>query len=72
MLKKESDAMGKVLKCRDVGVNCDFEARGKDEREILQKAAEHAKGCHQGMQMTPELQAKIKAAIKDEGGSCCS
>ncbi len=64
--------MGKVLKCRDVGVNCDFEAHGKDEAEILQKATEHAKGCHQGVQMTPELQAKVKAAIKDEGSTCCS
>ncbi len=63
--------MGKILKCRDVGVNCDFEVHGKDEAEVLRGAAEHAKGCHQGVQMTPELQAKIKAAIKDEGGSCC-
>ncbi len=63
--------MGKVLKCRDVGVDCDFEVHGKDEAEILRGAAEHAKGCHQGVQMTPELQSKIKAAIKDEGGSCC-
>ena len=62
--------MGKVLKCRDVGVNCDFEAHGKDEGEILRKAAEHAASCHQGVQLTPELQTKIKAAIKDEG-SCC-
>ena len=63
--------MEKTLKCQDVGVDCDFEARGKNEAEILQKAAEHAKGCHQGVQMTPELVAKIKAAIKDEGSSCC-
>ena len=63
--------MGKVLKCRDVGVDCDFEAHGKDEAEILQKAAEHAKGCHTGTVITPQLQAKIRAAIKDEGSSCC-
>ena len=64
--------MGKLLKCRDVGVDCDFEVHGKDEAEILQKAAEHAKGCHQGVQMTPEVQAKIRAAIRDEGSACCS
>lgn len=63
--------MGKVLKCRDVGVNCDFVARGTDEADILRQAAEHAKGCHQGVKMTPELQTKIRAAIKDESGSCC-
>ena len=63
--------MGKMLSCRDVGVECDFEVHGKDEAEILRKAAEHAKGCHKGVQLTPELQAKIRAAIKEEGGSCC-
>ena len=64
--------MGKVLKCRDVGVDCDFEVHGKDEGEILRKAAEHAKGCHTGVQMTPAVQARIRAAIQDEGSSCCS
>ena len=62
--------MGKLLKCSDVGVNCRTEIRGADEAEVLRKAAEHAKACHQGVQMTPELQAKVKAAIKEEG-SCC-
>ena len=63
--------MGKVLKCRDVGVDCDFEARGNTVDEILQKAAEHAKGCHTGTQMTPELVTKIKKAIKEETDSSC-
>ena len=68
-------AMGtKVLKCRDVGVDCDEVIRGNNEAEILQKAAAHAKGCHEGVQITPELQTKFKAAIKDEdhgSSSCC-
>jgi len=63
--------MGKVLKCRDVGVNCDFEAHGKDDADILRQAAEHAKSCHTETKITPELQAKIKSAIKDEAGSSC-
>ena len=63
--------MGKVLKCSDVGVDCDEVIHGKDEAEILRKAAEHAKGCHTGVQLTPAVQAKLKAAIHDEGGSCC-
>lgn len=72
MEKKEGKAVGKILKCRDVGVDCDFEVHGKDEAEILRKAAEHAKGCHAGVQITPELQQKIRSAIQDEGGGCCS
>ena len=35
--------MGKMLRCKDVGVDCDFVARGKTEEEVLKKAAEHAK-----------------------------
>ena len=63
--------MGKVLRCRDVGVSCDTEIRGQSEAEILQKAAEHAKSCHTGITITPELQQKLRSLIKDEGGSCC-
>ena len=62
--------MGKVLKCSDVGVDCDFEIRGHTEEEILAQAAEHAKGCHQGTQVTPALVKKLKAAIKETGGCC--
>jgi len=61
--------MGKVLKCRDVGVDCGFEVRGETEEEILAKAAEHAQSCHAGVEMTSEVQAKIKAAIKDESSA---
>lgn len=63
--------MGKILRCRDVGVDCDTEIRGQTEAEILQKAAEHAKDCHAGVQVTPELQAKLRSLIREDGGSCC-
>lgn len=63
--------MGKMLACKDVGVNCDFVIHGKDEADVLQQAAAHAKGCHQNVQMTPEVQAKIRSVIKEEGGSSC-
>ena len=38
--------MKKILKCRDVGLDCDFEASGKTEQEVLKKAAEHARKDH--------------------------
>jgi len=44
---------------------------GQDEADVLRQAAEHAKGCHHNVQMTPAVQAKIRSAIKDEGSSCC-
>ena len=63
--------MGKVLACKDVGVDCDFIIHGKDEADVLRQAAEHAQGCHRNVQMTPAIQEKVRAAIKDEGSSCC-
>jgi predicted small metal-binding protein len=35
--------MTKVLKCGDLNPGCAFEARGRDENEVPQKAAQHAK-----------------------------
>ena len=58
--------MSKILKCRDVGMDCDFEARGANEQEILQKAAEHAKSAHNIEQISPELASKVRSVIHDE------
>jgi len=58
--------MAKVLKCRDVGVDCDFVARGATFEEILEKAREHARQDHGFRDIPPELVEKVKAAIRDE------
>ncbi|WP_112322734.1 DUF1059 domain-containing protein [Oceanibium sediminis] len=57
--------MTKVLKCGDLMPGCDFQAKAETEDEILQQAAQHAKEAH-GMDVTPELAEKVKAAIRDE------
>ena len=59
----------KTLSCRDVGVDCDFVARGETAEEIMQKAAAHAKSAH-GMESIPaDLAAKARAAIREEKAS---
>jgi len=58
--------MAKVLKCRDVGMDCNFEVRAKTEEEILKKAAEHAKTVHNMKDKTKEVVEKVRAAIRDE------
>ncbi len=58
--------MGKILRCRDVGMDCDFEARGKSVEEIMQKAAKHAKEDHGMDEIPEEVVAKVQAAIRDE------
>jgi predicted small metal-binding protein len=52
------------LCCRDVGLNCDFEARGNTEEEVLQKTSAHARWVHQVTQMSLELENRIRAAIR--------
>lgn len=56
----------KVLRCRDVGPNCDWEARGATVEEIMQQAAVHAKAAHGMASIPPEMAEQVKAAIRDE------
>ena len=57
--------MTKVLKCREVGVDCDFTAHGESEEEILAQAVEHARLEHGMESIPPELAEKVKAAIHE-------
>ena len=58
--------MTKVVRCRDLGVDCDFEARAETEEEILKKWAEHASKDHNMTEIPPEVVEKIRKAIRDE------
>jgi predicted small metal-binding protein len=49
----------------DPSSGCKHIVRGSTEEEVLKNAAEHAKQ-HGIREVTPELQAKVKAAIRDE------
>jgi predicted small metal-binding protein len=57
--------MPKTLTCRDVGVDCDFQATGETNEEILAQTAEHARTAHGFESIPPELLEKVQAAIKD-------
>ena len=59
--------MGKIVECAkvDPSSGCTHVVRGNTEEEVLKNAAEHAK--QHGMQeVTPELKAKVRAAIRSE------
>jgi predicted small metal-binding protein len=58
--------MSKVLKCREVGMDCDFEARGENEQQIMQQVVKHAQEKHGIKDVTPELATKVKSVIHDE------
>jgi predicted small metal-binding protein len=54
--------MSKVMKCREVGLDCDFVAKGESEDEIM---AKHAKEDHGMTGISPEVAARIQAAIHE-------
>jgi predicted small metal-binding protein len=58
--------MAKVLRCRDVGMDCDFVARADSEEEILKKAAEHAAETHNMKEIPEAVLSQVRAAIRDE------
>ena len=59
--------MAKIIECAkvDPSSGCTHVVRGKDEEEVLKNAMEHAVQ-HGIRQVTPELAAKVKSAIRDE------
>lgn len=57
--------MSKVLRCRDVGTDCGFEARGKTEEEILGVVSDHARKAHGKTNVPPDMVAKLRAAIRE-------
>lgn len=55
----------KDFHCRDAGLDCDFVARGNDNKEILAQVGKHAQSAHQ-IQVTPDLVKKVEGLIHDE------
>jgi predicted small metal-binding protein len=52
-----------TVSCREVGVDCDYVAKGETEEEIMKNAGEHAVKDHGYKQediMTPEMKEKNK------------
>lgn len=58
--------MARVLECRDLGMDCDFVAKGQDDNEVLRHAAAHAQEAHGLSSIPPELLEKARGAIKAE------
>jgi predicted small metal-binding protein len=56
----------KELRCSDVNPGCDVRVEGKDEAEVMAKAAEHAKRDHGMPQIPPEIAQRAQAAIQEK------
>ena len=58
--------MTKVVKCRDVGFDCEGVIRAENEPVLLAKVAQHAKEAHGLTEITEEVVAKVKSVIRKE------
>lgn len=56
--------MTQHIACHDVVHGCAFEATAETEEELIEKVVEHAAAAHDVKEVTPELAAKVKAAIR--------
>jgi len=56
--------MAVKMSCRDVGMDCDFVARGENEDELMKKVAAHGKADHGMDEIAPDVAEKVRAAIR--------
>jgi predicted small metal-binding protein len=47
-------------------MDCDFVAKGETYEDIMQQAAEHARTAHNMTEIPPEVEDKVRGAIRDE------
>lgn len=57
--------MAKRISCRDVGMDCDFEAQADTLEELMELLEYHAQAGHGMDEIPPEIQAKIEANIRE-------
>jgi predicted small metal-binding protein len=58
--------MTKVVRCRDVGFDCNGVVRGETEEEVLGKVATHAKSAHNVETVTDDLVQKVRQVMREE------
>jgi predicted small metal-binding protein len=57
--------MEKLLRCRDFGTDCDFEACGETAEEALTTAVDHARAIHGLKEISDKDRMRARAAVQD-------
>jgi predicted small metal-binding protein len=65
-VQNKEKTMAKVIRCRDVGFECDGVIRAETEDEAITLAGQHARDVHGVEEITPEVLAAVKAAVRAE------
>ena len=64
--KRKEGAMAKVVRCRDVGFDCDGVVQAETVEEALKQVAAHAKAVHNVETVSEEVIEKVKKVMRDE------
>jgi predicted small metal-binding protein len=64
--KRKEVTMAKVVRCRDVGFDCDGVVRAETVEEVLKQVAAHAKAVHNIEAVSAEVVEKVKKVMRDE------
>ena len=56
--------MTKHIACGDVVEGCPFQASAATEEDLMKQVSQHAAQKHGVKEVTPELAAKVKSAIR--------
>jgi predicted small metal-binding protein len=52
------------FKCREIGLECDFQVTGKEAADLIPQIAEHARSAHQMDEISDDMKEKINNSIK--------
>ena len=56
--------MAREIACGDVVEGCAFTAAAENDEDLLKQVVEHASSAHGVEEVTPQLAARVKAAIR--------
>ena len=57
--------MEKLLRCRNLGLDCDFEACGETKEEVLKTALDHARAIHGLKNISEKDLMRARETIQD-------
>jgi predicted small metal-binding protein len=60
--------MPKMVRCRDLGFDCEGVVRAETEDEVLKQVAAHAKSAHNIGTVPAEVVAKVRQVMRDADG----
>ena len=66
LCNQQGEIMTLVLRCKDVGFDCDGIVRAESEEELLEQVVEHANTVHGVEEVSKEMVEKVKSAIQTE------